>query len=303
METNICFNREVNLHLIFGMLYFLASLTASIGNGFMLYIARRDPLKLFNKPTNVLNVSIGLNHLFAGIFVLPLLGINSVLRSQELVNEVAEQFQDVLIHFVVTTSSLLLLVLFFERYTAFVYPLLNRRHATIERVNRICSLVAATCFVFSCILFTGVSKNIFYVITLSVFILLPCMGMKVMLAISFCLLRRRTRVAQDITHDSQIRVMNPNKSKRNLQLRQYLKAATKGTVAAVLPMVFYCLVKILGYTKIEFSTTSCYDLLEHMSFAAVFLSTVMNPVVVFLKIPVYKRSMRHLWDRRKKGLR
>ena len=302
METKVCLIKEANLHLIFGIVYFLASLTASIGNGFMLYIARRDPLKLFNKPTNVLNVSIGLNHLIASLFVLPILGTNSVLQSQEIVNEVAELFQDVMVHFVVTNASVLLLVLFLERYTAFVYPFLNRKNATIERAKQICSSVTATCFFFSCILFTGVSEDIFYDITLPVFILLPCTVMTVMLAISFCLLRRRTRVAQDITHDSQIRVINPNRSKRNLQLRQYLKAATKGTILTVLPMVFYCVVKILGYSKLEFSSTSCYDLLEHMSFIVFFLVAVMNPVIVFLKIPVYKRSIRHLWDRRK-GLR
>ncbi|RMX58738.1 hypothetical protein pdam_00010815 [Pocillopora damicornis] len=183
METKVCFIKEANLHLIFGIVYFLASLTASIGNGFMLYIARRDPLKLFNKPTNVLNVSIGLNHLIASLFVLPILGTNSVLQSQEIVNGVAELFQDVMVHFVVTNASVFLLVLFLERYTAFVYPFLNR-----------------------------VSEDIFYDITLPVFILLPCTVMTVMLAISFCLLRRRTRVAQDITHDSQIRVINPNSS-------------------------------------------------------------------------------------------
>ncbi|CAH3116507.1 unnamed protein product [Pocillopora meandrina] len=212
METNVCFINEDNLHLIFGIVYFLASLTASIGNGFMLYIARRDPLKLFNKPTNVLNVSIGLNHLIASLFVLPILGTNSVLQSQEIVNGVAELFQDVMVHFVVTNASVLLLVLFLERYTAFVYPFLNLKNATIERAKQICSSVTATCFFFSCILFTGVSEDIFYDITLPVFILLPCTVMTVMLAISFCLLRRRTRVAQDITHDSQIRVMNPNSS-------------------------------------------------------------------------------------------
>ena len=132
METKVCFIKEANLHLIFGIVYFLASLTASIGNGFMLYIARRDPLKLFNKPTNVLNVSIGLNHLIASLFVLPILGTNSVLQSQEIVNGVAELFQDVMVHFVVTNASVLLLVLFLERYTAFVYPFLNRKNATIE---------------------------------------------------------------------------------------------------------------------------------------------------------------------------
>lgn len=274
---------------------------ASVGNGLMLYIAKRDPLKLFNKPTNILNVSIGLNHLFAGLIVLPILGVNSILRSQGILNEVAKLFQDVMVHFVVCNASLLLVVLFFERYTAFVYPVLNRQHATIRRVKRLCTSVTATSLFFSCILFTGVAKNVFYFVTLSVFILIPCLVILIILAFSFYLLKRRARVAADNANELHIRVLNPNKTKRNSQLYRYLVAATKGTISTVLPLVFYCVVKILGYSKTEFSTTSCYDLLGHLSFAALFVAAVGNPVVVFLKIPVYKRTARHIWDRRKNG--
>lgn len=299
METGACFNKEHHLHATFGIIYLLTSLIASTGNGFLLYIVKRDPLKLFNKPTNVVNIFSALNHFFSGLIVLPLIGINSILTSQGIPNEVAKLFENVLVSFVATNESVLLVILFLERYTAFVFPLLNRHYVTITRARRICTSSTITCLLFSCILFVGVSEYVFYLLILPLFILLPCFLMMIVLAAGFCGLKRRAQVIPGNTRELSL---NQNKTKRNLQFRKYLLAATRGTLAAVLPLVFYCVVKFVGLSEAEFSTSSCYDLLEHLSFVFLFFSSAVTPIIVFLKIPVYERSARHLWQRRKKGI-
>ena len=298
METSACFNKEHHVYTIFGIIYLLTSLTASVGNGFMLYIVYRDPLKLFNKPTNVLNIFSALNHFFSGLIVLPLIGINSILTSQGIDNEVAKLVENVLVSFVASNESVLLVILFLERYTAFVFPLSNRYYVTIRRAKRICTASTITCLLFCCILFTGVSEYVFYLLILPLFILLPCFVMIIILASGFCSLKRRAQVKPGNTGELSL---NQHKKKRNLQLRKHLNAATRGSISAILPLIFYCVVKFLGHSEGEFSTTSCYDLLEHISLVFLFLSSAVTPIIVFRNIPVYRRSARHLWQRRKKG--
>lgn len=298
METSACFNKEHHLLAIFGIIYLLTSLVASIVNGILLYIVNRDPLKLFNKPTNVLNIFAALNHFSSGLVVLPLIGINSILTSQGIASEVAKLFENVLVSFVASNESVLLLILFVERYTAFVFPLSNRHYATMTRAKRICTASTITCLLFSCILFVGVSEYVFYPLTLSLFILLPCFLMIIVLIAGFCGLKRRTQVKPGNSSELSL---DQSKKKRNLQLRKYLNAATRGTISAILPLIFYCVVKFLGLREAEFSTTSCHDLLEHISFVILFFPSVVTPVIVYWKIPVYRRSARHLWQRRKQG--
>lgn len=79
MEIKVCFIKEVNLYLIFGIVYFFVFLIVLIGNGFMFYIVRRDLFKFFNKFINVFNVLIGLNYFIVSFFVFLIFGINSVL--------------------------------------------------------------------------------------------------------------------------------------------------------------------------------------------------------------------------------
>lgn len=299
MGTDACFNKD-HLHAIFGIIYLLTSLIASIGNGFMLYIVKRDPLKAFNKPTNVLNISIAINHFLSGLIVLPFIGISDILKSQGILHEVAKLFEDVLVYFAASNASMLLLLLFFERYTAVVFPLLNRKHITIKRAQRICTSVTIICFLFSCILFTGVSHSAFYFVCLPLFILLPCLVMIILLVAGFCGLKRQAQVA--VNNRSELPINQNKRTRRNSQLFEYLVYATKGTVSTVLTLVFYCVVKFLGFSGMEFSRTSCYDLLEHLSLVVLFVTAAANPIIIFRKIPVYSRSARHIWERRKKGV-
>lgn len=79
MEIKVCFIKEVNLYLIFGIVYFFVFLIVLIGNGVMFYIVRRDLFKFFNKFINEFNVLIGLNYFIVSFFVFLIFGINSVL--------------------------------------------------------------------------------------------------------------------------------------------------------------------------------------------------------------------------------
>ena len=299
-----CSDRD-HLHLTFGTTYLLFSLIASIGNSLLLYIVNRDPLRLFDKATNVFNISFTMNSLFAALVVLPFLGINSILKGQRIFQEppyVAKMFEDVIVSVFVSNATLLTLALCIERSTAFVLPVLNRKYVTITRAKRVCTSIAGTCLFVSCILFTGIPKKVFYFVFLPLFVLIPCQVLLVSPALGFYGLKRQERKVSTAKRNEQS-LSRPTDNKkenarRNLQIYRFLFATTIFTMCAVLILVFYCVVKFLEYSDVEHSTTPCFELLEHLSFLFLFLTVVVSPVVTVWKIPVYRRTAKHMWRRR-----
>ena len=304
MAAGSCSDKD-HLHLVFGIMYLLFSLIASIGNCLLLYIVKRDPLRLFNKATNVFNIFLTINSLFSAVVVLPFLGIKSILQGQCIFQEppyVAKMFKDVIVSVFVSNATLLTLALCIERSTAFVLPVLNRKHVTITRATRICTSITGTCLLVSCILFTGIPKNVFNFAFLPLFVLIPCQVLLVLPAVGFYGLKRQERKVSASKRNKQC-MSRPTdskkeKAKRNLQIYRFLFETTIFTICAVLILVFYCVVKFLEYSVVEHSTTPCFELLEHLSFLFLFLTVVVNPIVTVCKIPVYRRTAKHIWSRR-----
>ena len=140
-----------------------------------------------------------MNCFFSALVVLPFLGINSILKGQRIFQEppsVAKMFEDVIVSVFLSNATLLTLALCIERSTAFVLPVLNRKHVTITRAKRICTSITGTCLLVSCILFTGIPKNVFYFVLLPLFVLIPCQVLLVLPAVGFYGLKHRERNEQ-----------------------------------------------------------------------------------------------------------
>ena len=75
-------NPNTDVFTISGAIFLIIAIFASLGNSFILYVVNRDPLKCFNKPTNVFNISLTMAHLFAGVIVLPFAGVLNILRGE-----------------------------------------------------------------------------------------------------------------------------------------------------------------------------------------------------------------------------
>jgi len=253
-----CSDRD-HLHLIFGIMYLLFSLIASIGNCLLLHIVKRDPLRLFNKATNVFNIFFTINSLFSAVVVLPFHGMNSILQGQRIFQEpphVAKMFEHVIVSVFVSNATLLTLALCLERTTAFVLPVLNRKHVTITRAKRICISITGTCLFVSCILFTGIPKNVFYIVFLPLFVLIPCQVLLVLPAVGFYGLKRQERKVSAAERNGQSlsrpTVNKKEKARRNLHIYRFLFETTIFTICPVLILVFYCVVKFLEYSDSVF---------------------------------------------------
>ena len=304
MATESCANKD-NLHLIFGIIYLVLSPIALVGNGFILYIAKRDPLRQFNKPTNIFNNAIEIAHFLTALIVLPYIGINSILKSQHLLQESSDEanlFQDVLVGFVVSNGCVLYFAVFIERSTAFVFPVLNRKHVTMTRVRRTCMSITGICFLVSCILFTGIPKNYFYVVFLPLFILLPSFGFLLLPAAVLYALKRQALKVSVAKRNECLTCPAHNrkeKARRTSQINRYVLETLRVTFSTMIIVVFYCAVKFLEVRHAQFSTTfCCYERLEHTSYLLLFVPIALNPIILVAKIPVYWRAAKHIWNRR-----
>ena len=303
MATGGCSNKD-HLNIAFGSIYLFLAVIASVEQGFFLCVVKRDPFRQFNKPTNIFNTAIGINYLLGALIGLPLIGIHRILKSQHVLKEpsvVVKLFEDFFVCFLASNGIMLAFALSIERSTAFIFPVLNRKHVTMTRVKRTCTVITGICFLLSCILFTGVPHNIFYFMFLPLLILLPSLGLLVLPIAGFHALKRQARKVDAAKRDERLSCPTNNrkdKTRRDSQMYRYLLQTTMFAISIVTPLVFYCVVKILKFSDADFVNTSCFTLLEHLAFLLLFLLAVVSPVVFMRKIPIFWRSVRHIWKRR-----
>lgn len=300
MATEGCSIKD-QLDVTFGSIYLFLSLVGLIEHGFLLYLVKRDPLRQFNKPTNVINIATGLNYLFSSIIWLPFIGITSILKSQHIIEEpsyVITLFEDFFVSFFASNGTMLSLALFIERATAFVFPLLNRQRVTITRAKRICAVISGTCFLFCCILFTGIPKSVFYFVFLPLFILLPSLGLLVLPAAGYCALKCQARKVSTVKRNERLSCPANDKKENarvNFQAYRYLLESTKMTVFVILNLVNYSVLKFVESSDVE---VSCFTLFKHLSYFLLFLPVTFLPIVLVRKIPAFSRSAKHILRRR-----
>lgn len=306
MTTQICLDKD-RLNYGFAVVYFFLSIVVSIEQGFLLHVVKRDPLRLLNKPATHLNVAVATIHLFAALVVLPYIGVISVLKSQDIVKEsskLTKLFEHFMVCFFVSTTTLFALAFFAERSTAIAFPILNRKHVTTERVKRLCFGIVITSVLFSGILFTGVPKNIFYLIFFPILIFLPTLGFLVLpIGIAYGLKQQATKVETTKRNDS-LSTRSPTcNRRRNLQrnprIFKNVASATGWTILAIANETIFSVVAFLEFRDAESSQrTPCLLLFKHLSYLNIFLPLVVAPIVYVIKIPVFLRSVKHVWKQR-----
>ena len=206
-------------------------------------------------------------------------------------------FEDFFNCFLASNGIMLAFALSIERSTAFIFPVSNRKHVTMTRAKQTFAVITGTCFLCSCILLTGVPHNKFYFIFLS----LLSLGLLALPMAGFHALKRQARKVDAAKRDEHLSCPTNNrkdKARRESQIYRNLLQTTTFAISIVTPLVFYCVVKILKFSDADFFNTSCITLLEHLTFLLLFLPAVVSPAVFMRKIPIFWRSVRHIWKRR-----
>lgn len=292
-------NTNKDIHVAFGIIFLVIGLVASAGNSLILYVVKRDPLKCFNKPTNVFNIALTVAHLFAGMVVLPFNGVLNVLRGQrpeESLPSVVIDLEAFLSNFVVGTATVLLFTISTERCTAVLHPRLNKKWLTLKRAKVVSITAAVTCFIFCALLFLPVSKIYFYMVYVHVFILLPACGILVSCAARLRNFKKQSRVSALKSGLPLAQMFVSETRKRNSQLVYKLLVTLFSILLPVLFSLFlFYAVKIIEVTcDDDCSRKREFVLLSNVSLMLLFFSSAFNPLVLVKRIPEYSRSIRHI---------
>lgn len=283
----------------FGIIFLVFGLVASVGNTFILYVVKRDPLKCFNKPTNVFNIALTVAHLFAGMVVLPFHGVLNVLRGQrpeKPLPSVVIDLEAFLLNFTIGTATVLLFTISTERCTAVLHPHFNKKWLTLKRAKTVSITSSVTCFVFCALLFLPVSKIFFYMVYLHVFILLPACGILASCAARLRNFKKQARVSAINSGLPLAQMFVLETRKRNSQLVYKLLVTLFSILLPVLFSLFlFYAVKIIEATcDDDCLNERGFIVLSNVTVMLLFLSSVLNPLVLVSRIPEYSRSIKHV---------
>ena len=285
----------------FGIIFLVIGLVASAGNTFILYVVKRDPLKCFNKPTNVFNIALTLAHLFAGTVVLPFTGVLNILRGQrsteKSLSSAVIHLEAFLVNFIIATATVFLFTISTERCVAVLHPRFNTKWLTLKRAKVVSTTEAVTCFLFCAVMFLPISKTSFYMVYLHIFILLPVCGILTSWAARLRNFKKQARVSAINSGLPIAHMFASATRKRNSQLVYKLLVTLFSILLPVLLSLF------LFYAIRLVEITACDDgcvkktwfvVLSNVVLMLLFLSAALNPHVLVLRIPEYSRSIRHI---------
>jgi len=289
------------IHTTFGIIFLVIGFVASAGNTFILYVVKRDPLKCFNKPTNVFNIALTMAHLFAGMTVLPLTGVLNILRGQrsteKSLSSAVVDLEEFLVNFIVATATVLLFTISTERCVAVLHPRLNTKWLTLKRAKVVSTTASVTCFLFCAIMFLPISKVSFYMVYLHIFILLPVCGILTSCAARLRNFKKQARVSAINSGLPIAQMFARETRKRSSQMVYKLLVTLFSILLPVLLSLF--LFYAIRLVEITCDDAGCVNerwfvVLSNVVLILLFLSAALNPHVLVLRIPEYSRSIRHI---------
>lgn len=284
----------------FGIIFLVIGLVASAGNTFILYVVNRDPLKCFNKPTNVFNIALTVAHLFAGMIVLPFTGVLNILRgqrsSERSLSSAVIDLEVFLVNFIVATATILLFTISTERCVAVLHPRFNTKWLTLKRAKVVSTTVAVTCFLFCAVMFLPISKTSFYMVYLHIFILLPVCGILTSCAARLRNFKKQSRVSAINSGLPIAQLFARETRKRNSQLVYKLLVTLFSILLPVLLSLFlFYAMKLVELTCDDGCVNETwFVVLSNVVLVLLFLSAALNPHVLVLRIPEYSRSIKHI---------
>lgn len=292
-------NQDAGIFIVCGILLLIIAVIASLGNSFILYIVKRDPLKCFNKPTNIFNMSLTMVHLFVGALASPFAGVLNILRGQSFeisISSTVSKVEAVLVNFAVGAATLLLFAISIERSTAFILPHLNKKWLTLKRARNISLTATASCFVSNLLLFFPNSKTFFYFVYLHVFIFFPACGILASCAARLRNFKKQARVSVIDSGLPVARLFVHEARRRNSQLIYKLLVTVFSILLPVSMSLFlFYTVRIIEIRCEECLNRKWFWILSNVTLIFLFLISALNPLIMYTRISEYSRSIKHVF--------
>lgn len=290
-------NREI--YTIPGIFFLITAVIASLGNGYILYVVKRDPLKCFKKPTNVFNIALTMAHFFAGIVVLPYIGVLNILRGEHpeiFIPSTVLDLEEALLNFNIGTATLFLSAISGERCIAIIRPRLNKKWLTLNRAKAINFASGTICFAFCLLLLLPVSKTFFYFIYLPLFIFLPSCGILASCAVRLRNFKNQARVSVVNSGLPVAQLFALETRKRNsLLVYKLLNTVFSILLPILISLFMFSAVRIIEVTCEGCQNRKWFVTLHNVTLICLYLSSAFNPFVLHSRIAEYSRTTKHIF--------
>ena len=297
METN-----TAGILTGFGALMLFVAVVAAMGNGFILYIVKRDPLKCFNKPTNAFNISLIMVHFFGALIFIPFAGVLNILRERfsgdQSLPLAVFKLEALLVNFGIGSASLLFFLISTERAAAVMFPHFNKKWLTVTRAKNISVLTVSLCFLFCLFQFLPNFNAVFYFIFLHVFILLPAFGILVSCVVRLRHFKKQARVSVASSGPFHLAQLFAREArKRTSDWVDKLSTMLSVLFPVLTNLFLFYAVKIVEITCEDCTEKKWFMILSNFNLFFLFLLSAFNPVLLYLRVVEYSRSIKHILRR------
>ena len=179
-----------------GIISIILAFMAFFGSITLIIAVVKNPLNLTRKAIHrIEDVNLGL-YFLAGAVLLPYFGVGEILRGLNKASKSSDfpSLTTLLTDFLIASKLAMYLMINIERYTAYAHPHFNRVKVTKRATFLVSLSVVAVCLICSCLSFTGIDENIYYIIFIHLFCSSSWLAFIMVSWLTYCKLKNRSRV-------------------------------------------------------------------------------------------------------------
>lgn len=229
------------------------AIMASVGSIIMIIAVVKNPLNVTRKPIYCIEDAGLALSILAGMVLLPYFGVTEILQGANHKLELLDfpSLISLLTAFLIASKLAIQLLINIERYAAFAHPHFHRTKVTKRMTSLITLLFVTFCFLFSCLSFTGIDEQIYYIVLIHLFCSFSWL---VYISASWLTYRKlknrtnRTRTAPDESNQlPQLREKAEVERGRNvLAAKKHLQKLAKTYLPLVFSILPWYIVKCIG---------------------------------------------------------
>ncbi|XP_031552143.1 melanocyte-stimulating hormone receptor-like [Actinia tenebrosa] len=288
-----------------GVISLFLAIFTSAGNGFLLYVLHKDPLKVLRRPVTVFIGALAVVDFLTGAFsdfAFAAHEFDCAMGANNYPGAIGN-FSGIAYFFTVNSALLLVAALSVERLIAVAFPhYYYRNYVTKRKIFIVVAVIYTHSFVFAMLQLAKIPNQIYHNLDLNIHISFPVATVSITYGAIYVIFRKR-RLRID-THKSGENATQRNASVvvessdvrrqiRNLKIEQQLVS----TAFIILLCMIVALIPYLVFVYVEIECPSCID--TEWFFAGrrlcvpfLFSNSAVNPLIYAHRLQHYKNSFR-----------
>lgn len=279
-----------------GTVSLIFAFMASVGSIIMIIAVVKNPLNVTRKAIHGIE-DAGLALCFlAGTVLLPYFGVTEIIQG---VNNNPEpldfpSFISLFTDFLIASKLAIYLIICIERCMAYKYPHIHRAKVTKRSTFVISLLLVTFCLLFSSLSFTGIDRQIYYIVFIHLFCSCSWVAFIFLTWLTYRKLKNRNRIAPDESNKlPQLREKAEFEKARNaLSARKYVKKSAKFYSPLLFSILPWYIVKFIGSVCDGCLTNNAGFFWQRFSISFAFLTDAYYPLTFYRE---YGKTVKYIF--------